>query len=546
LAQQVISTGTGPNTGTGDPGFTAFTKVNANFTELYLGSPPPPTITGPLTIGPPASGVALTVNGVVNQSTVVFHSAGASGAADFSFVGPIVNPLALSLRNTDTGATSASVLSVVNSAHAAVLEITSTGFVGTVVPGGPTGEQCVIGNFGATPLTLFTNNAPFLTATSAGSVSIYTPTSNAIALGINCAAPSVANDRGVAIANSAGGGDARLGIQTTTSGNAQIDFDTFGSANWVIGNARSDGSFRISTSQTLGSFDRLTISNPGNVTINAPASGNTLVLTQTAGGIGMVITGAGTASSLIITNTVTNGTALSSGDTSGGTNQTVARLGPIIVSVGEIISSGYSEIISAGSNPFYVGTNSTQALVLCTVSVGRMSINGTGNFNISAPTSGTTVTLASASGALCMQMNGSGGGAYTNASGSTGNQMAVWDSSNAAGGYLQLTASSVATNYFGSAKALISGSLSVNDAAVRATGGIILGVNGGTPAISLSAAGAFSFSGGIGSTQVTGWGTPTGFNQIINFPGASATLVQCSQVIGRIIADLKNFGFYAA
>jgi hypothetical protein len=35
MSQQIISTGSGPNTGTGDAGYSAFTKVNANFTELY-------------------------------------------------------------------------------------------------------------------------------------------------------------------------------------------------------------------------------------------------------------------------------------------------------------------------------------------------------------------------------------------------------------------------------------------------------------------------------------------------------------------------------
>lgn len=35
MAQQVIGVGSAVNDGTGDPGRTAFVKVNANFTELY-------------------------------------------------------------------------------------------------------------------------------------------------------------------------------------------------------------------------------------------------------------------------------------------------------------------------------------------------------------------------------------------------------------------------------------------------------------------------------------------------------------------------------
>lgn len=41
--QQVISTGTGPASGTGDPGYTAFTKVNNNFTQLFNAVYPMPT-----------------------------------------------------------------------------------------------------------------------------------------------------------------------------------------------------------------------------------------------------------------------------------------------------------------------------------------------------------------------------------------------------------------------------------------------------------------------------------------------------------------------
>lgn len=47
-------------------------------------------------------------------------------------------------------------------------------------------------------------------------------------------------------------------------------------------------------------------------------------------------------------------------------------------------------------------------------------------------------------------------------------------------------------------------------------------------------------------TQVTGFGTPTGTGVINNFPGATATLAQCSQAIAQLITDVKRFGLYAA
>jgi len=51
MAKQVINTGTAPNAKNGDPIRTAFTKVNANFTELYtaLGTVPNGTKTATAT-----------------------------------------------------------------------------------------------------------------------------------------------------------------------------------------------------------------------------------------------------------------------------------------------------------------------------------------------------------------------------------------------------------------------------------------------------------------------------------------------------------------
>lgn len=77
--------------------------------------------------------------------------------------------------------------------------------------------------------------------------------------------------------------------------------------------------------------------------------------------------------------------------------------------------------------------------------------------------------------------------------------------------------------------------LSINDAsaaAITTTGVTIkgrLGINNTTP-----------------PAQVTGWGTPTGASVVANFPGATATLVQCSNVIAKLITDLKAFGLYGA
>lgn len=46
--------------------------------------------------------------------------------------------------------------------------------------------------------------------------------------------------------------------------------------------------------------------------------------------------------------------------------------------------------------------------------------------------------------------------------------------------------------------------------------------------------------------QYPGWGTPTGHTIVANFPGASATLAQCGNAIGSLIAYFKAVGFLAA
>ena len=75
------------------------------------------------------------------------------------------------------------------------------------------------------------------------------------------------------------------------------------------------------------------------------------------------------------------------------------------------------------------------------------------------------------------------------------------------------------------------------------------GSGGRTAGITGAGDGTFNKLGLYGNSpagQVTGWGTPTGITQVSNFPGASATLAQCSGVLAKIIADLKTLGYYAA
>lgn len=62
--------------------------------------------------------------------------------------------------------------------------------------------------------------------------------------------------------------------------------------------------------------------------------------------------------------------------------------------------------------------------------------------------------------------------------------------------------------------------------------------------ITNSASGAYYYLMNIGQKS-TGWGTPTGASKIANFPGATATLTQCSQTVAQIITELKSTGILA-
>lgn len=86
----------------------------------------------------------------------------------------------------------------------------------------------------------------------------------------------------------------------------------------------------------------------------------------------------------------------------------------------------------------------------------------------------------------------------------------------------------------------------------RSSGNWILSANTtlGSPVLTVTPSGSATFSGAAGlngvtpPARITGWGTPTGTGVIASFPGATATLAQCSQVIAQLIKDIKAFGLY--
>jgi hypothetical protein len=79
----------------------------------------------------------------------------------------------------------------------------------------------------------------------------------------------------------------------------------------------------------------------------------------------------------------------------------------------------------------------------------------------------------------------------------------------------------------------------------KGAGGARLLAGDGTTKVQVNTTGV-GLNGATPVGKVTGFGTPTGTGVIANFPGATATLAQCSQAVAQLIADLKNLGVYGA
>lgn len=73
-----------------------------------------------------------------------------------------------------------------------------------------------------------------------------------------------------------------------------------------------------------------------------------------------------------------------------------------------------------------------------------------------------------------------------------------------------------------------------------------------TNRLTLTAGGVGTFSGQVGfngvtpPSQLTGFGTPTGNSLVTNFPGSSATLAQCGEMISEILIYMKQLGLIGA
>lgn len=199
-----------------------------------------------------------------------------------------------------------------------------------------------------------------------------------------------------------------------------------------------------------------TFGSTGNVSINAPASGTTLTVTSGADLSGILINGAQNNISLTLNNTQAGGT----------TNWRVTS--------------------SATGSGFGAGN-----LVIGPASSNFLQVASTGGVTISAPSSGAGLTVA-----------GAGGGTQALAVNSgTGQLNSIFDSTNAAGGYIAYSRSAVIKGYIGDSSSLASGTL--DDFCFRAQNGLDLATNAGIGRVHIATAGNVTINAPASGTALT-------------------------------------------
>lgn len=129
-----------------------------------------------------------------------------------------------------------------------------------------------------------------------------------------------------------------------------------------------------------------------------------------------------------------------------------------------------------------------------------------------------------------------------------GQQIANFDSTNAAGGFLRYSRSGAFKGFIGDASSLISGTL--DDFALRAANRLCFGAGGANQFMILSTAGALSITGALGwngatpPAQITGFGTPVGGAVVASYNitdagGANSNTNKC---VAEILAIMKAHG----
>lgn len=464
MTQQIID-----NTlNAGEAAQTAFGKCNSNFTELYANLIMP--IFNNVTITP-LSGVGLTVTAVSDQTGALFHGA--------VVITPPTSGAALSVTGAATGA---SALLVTGAGVGTTLAtFTDTGNINganlVLTGSGANASKFIRANSGSLQVLNSAYTALLLSITDAGALSTFSSVGNTASFtsvgtnaGVNVFAPATfaANLNVAANGNTAAA--ALLFQQDSTGVNAFIRNLSTGSLNLGVGGT-----------------NYFSIASTGATTHSAPASGNTLTVTQQTISNALVLNATGNA---------TNGSALLNFDASGnfymqGTAASTA------VNIGSFSASTTLALITSGSN--------------------RIQVNATGNVSINAPTSGQALTATAAVDLGGILINGAQ------------NNVSLTINNTQSGATANWRISSVATGSAFPAGALVIGGAFTNLVGISSGGAVTivgsLGINGASP-----------------PAQPTGYGTPTGGSRQASFAAGSITLPNLAAAVAQLIIDLKAYG----
>ncbi len=189
------------------------------------------------------------------------------------------------------------------------------------------------------------------------------------------------------------------------------------------------------------------------------------------------------------------------------------------------------------SHQFQIGTVGAFELDFVTSNAIRMLISSGGNITLNAPTTGNTLVVNGNTNSSPEVINAGVGqyGLQINGGSFAGITLVSSTGTEGTNDLYLFQNTGVGASYFGT----------------RSATTLNIQTNSATR-LSISGTGAVSLSGNLGINgnspvaQNTGWGTPTGAAVVTNFPGATATLVQCSEVISQLLTLFKLYGILGA
>ena len=138
---------------------------------------------GNMNVTAPSAGPALTVNPGAGANGIVINAVG-STTGELVIGGAINGVIATGINNTSAGTAAAADLYVENNlTNTLAMQITSSGFTGSLLTGGPTGQQALVASSGAIPLSIGANQRATVQLSPNGNVVFAAPASgNAVTI----------------------------------------------------------------------------------------------------------------------------------------------------------------------------------------------------------------------------------------------------------------------------------------------------------------------------------------------------------------------------